>query len=140
MNSILKLYRLLNQTSDELQATMKKVLSPYGLNCNEYAILDSLYQNGEQTIFQLGEEILVTSSSMTYLIDKLEDKGCIRRQFSPEDRRTTIVQLTEVGEDLIQQVSPEHQNKIKEIFSCFCGEEIDSIIDTLERINTAKNV
>lgn len=105
------MYRLLSQTSDAIESTMKTLLSPHGLSGNEYMILEILSQKGNQTIYQIGEEIRVTSSSMTYLIDKLEKKDCILRQLSPNDRRVIVVHITRSGQELMKKVLPEHQKK-----------------------------
>lgn len=134
MNSIVNTYRLLIQTSDAIESTMKTLLSPHGLNCNEYMILDILSQKGNQTmIYQIGKEIRVTSSSITYLIDQLEKKDCILRQLSPNDCRVTVVHIAQSGQELMEKVLPEHQKKIEEGFNCFTQEEAQKMIPLLEK-------
>lgn len=133
-----KTYRLLTKTSNTIDALSRDILTPHGLNCNEFAILEILYQEGEQNIYQLGTEIMVASSSMTYLIDKLEKKDYLRRDISPKDRRAMIIQLTPAGQELMQEVIPEHQEKIEDVFSCFTKEETENIVSLLNRVN--KNI
>jgi len=45
------------------------------LNITEFSVLEVLFLQGKQTIQQIGTSILISSGSMTYVIDKLEDKG-----------------------------------------------------------------
>lgn len=133
MNPRIKAYTLLNQTADAMETVTRRELSQYGLNCNEYAILELLYGSGDQTIHQLGKEIMVTSGSMTYLIDKLEKRGYIRRDPSPDDRRVIFVVITAAGRELLGQVLPSYQAKVEEVFSCFTDEEAQSIIELMEK-------
>lgn len=134
MNEKIRAFTLLNKTNEDLEAARRKVLSQYKLSCNEYAILEMLFQRGDQTIRQIGEEIMITSGSMTYLIDKLEKNGYIRRQPSPDDRRVIFVIITPDGREMMGRVLPAHNAKIEEIFSCFTEEEAQAITGLLERV------
>jgi MarR family 2-MHQ and catechol resistance regulon transcriptional repressor len=127
-------YRLLNRTSEAVGTMSRKVLAPFGLNCNEYAILEILYEENGQSIYQIGEEVMVASSTMTYLVDKLEKNNYIRREASPEDRRSFIVRLTEDGKELVEEILPEHEAKMTEIFSCFTEEETENIMHLLGKV------
>ena len=69
------------------------------LSITEFSVLEVLYQKGKQTIQQIGNSILISSGSMTYVIDKLEQKGLLNRNACPDDRRVIHVTLTDDGID-----------------------------------------
>lgn len=50
-----------------------------------------------KSMSQLAEECFSTPSYMTVVVDGLEDRGLVRRQPDPNDRRVKLVSLTEEG-------------------------------------------
>lgn len=136
----LKAYTLLNRTAAVMEADLRKVLAPFGLNCNEYAILEFLSRHGDQTIHQIGKEIGVTSGSMTYLIDKLEKNGYIRRQSWSEDRRVLYVIITAGGRELMGKAIPAYHAKVGELLACWTEEETRKTIRLLGKARSNMQV
>src|SRR5260370_24443997 len=52
--------------------------------------------------------MMVTSGTMTNRIDRLAEKGLVRRIPDPEDRRGILVELTEQGRELIDSALIAH--------------------------------
>lgn len=128
------IYPVLYKAMDSIQGHIKAVIKPYGLNCNEYEILKFIYQNGDQPIQKIGDEIKVTSGSMTYLIDKLEKNGYLTRKPCAKDRRIMYGSLSSVGEELMKQVIPACNLKINEVLAPISQDEINQTIEVLEKI------
>jgi DNA-binding MarR family transcriptional regulator len=51
---------------------------------------------------------MLTSGAMTARLDKLEQRGLIRREASPDDRRSLLVCLTEPGRELVDHAVEQH--------------------------------
>jgi DNA-binding MarR family transcriptional regulator len=51
--------------------------------------------------------LMVTTGSMTSLLDTLERRGLVRRQPHPSDRRQLLVHLTDEGQALVDNFLPE---------------------------------
>lgn len=47
---------------------------------------------------EIAARILVTSGTLTPMLDRLESAGFVRREPNPDDRRSVIVVLTELGD------------------------------------------
>ena len=58
-------------------------------------ILFALWQGDDISIRQLAEKTSLSKSTLTAMLDKLEDAGHIRRAHSRKDRRKIHIQLTE---------------------------------------------
>ncbi len=71
-------------------------------------VLEVLYNKGELPVCEVQRRILVESSSTTYVVDKLCDRGLVRRRPSAEDRRVTLLDLTPAGRRLIARIFPPH--------------------------------
>jgi MarR family transcriptional regulator, 2-MHQ and catechol-resistance regulon repressor len=57
--------------------------------------------------------VLLRSGSLTYVIDKLADRGLIRRRTCDTDRRRTYLQLTAAGKSLMGRIWPGHAAAIE---------------------------
>jgi DNA-binding MarR family transcriptional regulator len=55
----------------------------------------------------IAERLIVTTASVTSLLDTLERRGLVTRTADPSDRRRVLVALTDDGRSLIDQVLPE---------------------------------
>jgi DNA-binding MarR family transcriptional regulator len=75
-------------------------LQQFGLHWWQYDVLSALRRQGPPYLLaasELAEAGMLTSGAMTNRIDRLEQKGLVRRLHDPEDRRRVLVQLTETG-------------------------------------------
>ena len=133
-NQALHAITVLLRASRSLEDLLKKDVSKYGLNATEFAVLELLYHKGRQPIQIIGKKILVASSSITYVIDKLEEKGFVIRQGCPNDRRVIYAAITEEGEAMMEKIFPEHERKMEELFSAIPAEELARTINYLKII------
>lgn len=119
---------------------MNKHIHNHGLNPTEFAVLELLYHKGDQPLQQIGDKILLASGSITYVVDKLEQKELIIRRACTTDRRVTYAQITDKGVKLLEQIFPGHAQEIHQMISVLSGEEKEACIDMLKRVGlNAKN-
>ena len=85
----LKAWVVLARTMDAISDRVKEDLRRHQLNSTEFGVLSVLYKRGDTPLQQIGDQILITSGSVTYVIDKLEKRGLIERIACPSDRRVT---------------------------------------------------
>ena len=76
----------------------------------------------------------MASSSITYVVDKLEKKNLIVRKPCPIDRRVTFAVITEKGQELMDDYFPKHKQALQEIFGGLDNEEKEQLIDQLKRL------
>lgn len=130
----LKLFIVLNRAVESLRKQVTQDVKRHGLNLTEFAVLELLYHKGEQPIQMIGKKVLLASSSITYVIDKLEEKNLLTRIACPNDRRVIYAQLTEAGKELIEAIFPEHRKLITDIFAALTEEEKAQAITLLKKI------
>ncbi|WP_400246941.1 MarR family winged helix-turn-helix transcriptional regulator [Niallia sp. JL1B1071] len=130
----LKLYIVMSRAYRAINENVNKLITANGLNPTEFAVLELLYHKGDQPLQQIGGKILLASGSITYVVDKLEEKGYLRRIACPTDRRVTFAQITENGKQLIESIFPNHEQRIHEIMSELSQEEKDVAIELIKRI------
>jgi DNA-binding MarR family transcriptional regulator len=75
-----------------------------GLTPSQFDIIATLGNTPGMTFKELGERTLITKGTLTGVVDRLQAKGLVARIAQLEDRRSTIVQLTEKGEAEFRRV------------------------------------
>ena len=84
---------------------------------------------------QLGPNMGMESTSLSRSLNKLEDIGVIERRPDPEDKRKSIIHLTESGlksREIAKNVVLEFNNKV---FSKCENSEINIFFNVLKKIN-----
>ncbi|MGL1888563.1 MAG: MarR family transcriptional regulator [Reichenbachiella sp.] len=64
-------------------------------------------------------------ASLTRLIDTMEKKGLITRSISPQDKRVKLVEITQLGNQVIRKAIPVLRNVIKEVEKGLDPKEIE---------------
>ncbi|PLR97491.1 MarR family winged helix-turn-helix transcriptional regulator [Bacillus sp. T33-2] len=134
VNQSLKLFIVLSRAYRAVNERVNKVIQKNGLNPTEFAVLELLYHKGDQPLQQIGGKILLASGSITYVVDKLEQKGLLARIACPTDRRVTYGQITAEGKSLIEEIFPEHKNEIHEIMKSLSPDEQQTAIGLLKKL------
>lgn len=133
-NLSLKTFVVLSKAYHSLEKLLLQDMKNHGLNPNAFAVLELLYHKGRQPIQHIGKRILITSGSMTYVIDKLEKQELLIRERCPEDRRVIYAVITEKGRKLMDDIFPKHAARIHELFSTLSDEEKEQMIPMLKRL------
>ncbi|PCI87081.1 MAG: MarR family transcriptional regulator [Hyphomicrobiales bacterium] len=107
----------------------KPLLKKIGLTYPQYLVMVALWNEDEQTVGQLGDLLILESSTLTPLLKRLETRSHVKRQRDPIDERKVIVSLTQSGRSL--------QTKADDIPSCILNASkfnIDQVIKLHEQI------
>jgi MarR family 2-MHQ and catechol resistance regulon transcriptional repressor len=116
-NSDLKLVIALAKTYNLLFKKLSDQVFEFDLSLTEFGVLEMLYHKGKQPVQKIAEKILVTSGTVTYVIDQLVKKEYVIRKKCLEDKRITYVELSELGKELIKQVFPAHVEYLSYLFN-----------------------
>jgi len=130
----LKLTTVLFRSMQNVEAVIKNDISSYQLNTSEFGVLELLYNRGKQPIQSIANRMLMANSSMTYVIDKLEDKKMISRTQDEVDKRITLIDLTKEGHKFFSSIFPNHVQTLSNIYQCLSPEELTVLIESLKKI------
>src|SRR5690625_4249923 len=111
----LKLFIVLTRALASVRSRVEENIKSFGLNPTEFAVLELIYHKGDQPIQKIGEKVLIASSSITYVVDKLEKKRLLERKPCPNDRRITYATITDKGNALMCEIFPKHTAAIQGI-------------------------
>lgn len=130
----LRLWVILNRAVNSIGDVLAEQVSGHDLSYTEFAVLEVLLHKGALPIGEVGGQVLLTSGSMTYVIDKLEDRGFLRRRPCPEDRRVLYVELTDTGEELITEAFDEHAALLGRLTDVLDEAEIREAAEHIKRL------
>ena len=113
----------LGKAYQRVTQSAKQRLAPYGVTPVQYALLKVLWEQDNQSGAELGERLVLDSSTMTGLLDRLEDAGLIKRQADATDRRMNRIVLTERGRDLQEPLDREMDQMNHDFLDGFPSED-----------------
>jgi MarR family 2-MHQ and catechol resistance regulon transcriptional repressor len=109
-------------------------LQSMGMGLSDFAILEVLLHKGDLPVNAIGGKVLLTSGSITTAIQRLEEKGWVRREKSEGDRRVVNVQLTDAGREIIEALYSRHVEGLEEMASVLSRAEQAQLIDLLKKL------
>ncbi|XEC94419.1 MarR family winged helix-turn-helix transcriptional regulator [Paenibacillus tarimensis] len=136
-DNALHLFVILSRATQWVTAHAHQDIRRYGLNPTEFAVLELLYHKGKQPLQQIGSKILMTSGNITYVVDKLESKGYVRRAACPTDRRVIYAEITDEGKSFMDKVFPQHKDSIRKAVDGLTCEEREQAIELLKKLGLA---
>lgn len=71
------------------------------LNANQLSAMAVLLNSGDQLMGELAAQEKVQPPSMTRIVNGLEERGLAVRRVAEQDRRQTVVSLTESGREVL---------------------------------------
>ncbi|TAP45748.1 MarR family winged helix-turn-helix transcriptional regulator [Arthrobacter sp. S39] len=81
---------------------------------NEYDVLFTLSRcpSGWLRLNELNDHVLLSQSSLSRLVERLEKRGLVARMAAPEDGRGVLLKLTDAGAELQKDIGREHVRDI----------------------------
>ncbi len=111
-------------------------LRPFGLSIQQFNILRILRGRGDQpsTVKLLTERMIDKMSNASRLVDKLKEKGYVKRQECETDRRRVDIVITEAGLDIVAKASQAVENNMLNNFSNLEEEDFERLSNLLDKL------
>lgn len=90
-----------------LQSAVDNALRPHNLTFARYEalVLLTFSRTGSLPMRVMGDRLQLHPTSVTNIVDRLEQDGLVNRVPHPTDRRTTLVEITDEGRDLMKRAT-----------------------------------
>ena len=136
-SAALKLWVVLARAYAAVSSKVDADIAQHDLTTTEFGILEVLHHKGPLLLGEIQRKILVTSGGITYLVDRLVEKGLVKREECPNDRRARYAVLTPAGDALIRRIFPEHAKQIARVVSGLTRREQAEATTLLRRLGLA---
>ena len=99
-----------------------------------FEIMRVLKEEGTLHPVKIGEMLLIAKAQMTHLIDKLEEKGFVKREMDASDRRTINITLTEKGSKVLEEQDYLVINAVRDNMSALADTELETLTNSLRNV------
>ncbi|MBB1302244.1 MarR family transcriptional regulator [Pseudoalteromonas sp. SG43-7] len=106
LDPVQDLGRLVAYLRSNLVTHLDAGLTPMDLTSAQYIVVVLLARGKVHTLAELCEHMVYDRGAMSRLLSRLEEKGLVAKQQSAEDRRSTLLCLTEKGQQLYPEILP----------------------------------
>jgi DNA-binding MarR family transcriptional regulator len=110
--------------------------SQLGISRTEAGVMRALSQQPRR-ITELAASEAVTQPAITLVVNRLEERGWVRRGHDPGDRRAVLVTLTDAGRELFERLRAEYRALLHEEMATLDDETVEVLaraVDVLDEL------
>lgn len=138
-DEIMRLSVLFHSTYNKLYTKECALMGEmYHLNNTEIDVLATIKLRGDEdfiiTPTKLSDALLFITGSITKILNKLEQRGYIKRVQNIYDKRSKLVQLTPKGLKLTNEALKKYAKLEREFFSPLNGEQKEHLKEILSKL------
>lgn len=121
-------YISMSRVINTLRRENNKLILKHNLTLGQFAVMEALYSKGRLSTGEVMEKILSTSGNIPVIVKNLEKDGFITRNQDESDKRRFILDLTDKGKDLMDEIVPENLKFMDELISLWDDEDKKELI------------
>ncbi len=125
---------LLNTSARLIKRKMDCELERYDITTSQWAVLKLLYSKTELSQAQISDELMSDRATIGTVIFKLLDKGLIKKNLDPADRRSYVVCLTRKSKDIVKEIENKVEKVTEAALKGMSKSDIDRLFSSLNSI------
>jgi DNA-binding MarR family transcriptional regulator len=125
---------LMGRARASLLSGLDAELARFGLSGMQFAVLKHLAEGSARTAADLCRFMQYDTGAMTRILDRLEEKGMVRRERSREDRRAVVLRLSPTGRTQLPRLSAAAGRVLEAHLAGFGPAEIEALKSYLGRM------
>ena len=98
-----------------------------GLTPSQLSTLSSVGKSGPVRLGDLAAAERIAPSTLTRLVNVLEERGYLLRQPAPDDARAYLVTVTESGNEVLERIRDEATSLLTEILMTLPGDQLAAL-------------
>jgi DNA-binding MarR family transcriptional regulator len=128
---------VVSQAGYRLSQALLRAIESLGsdIRPREFAVLNRLHEGGALTQIQLAELTYKDKPAITRMLDRLIERGLVRKVASEADRRAMVVSLTPEGEALRNAIAPLIVSFLEKACEGIAPDDLAVTVATLRRIS-----
>ena len=135
-HNALRLWLKLLSTTQLIENNIRELLRvEFDFTLPRFDLMAQLHRHPEGlSMSSLAEMMMVSGGNVTNIVKQLEKEGLVNRTPQEKDNRSFIVTLSSKGEQTFEKMMPAHESWIVSIMDGLDAEEIQPLMDSLDRI------
>ncbi len=127
---------ILNDVARLMRTTFDRRVRSLGLTRSQWWVLNHLFRNDGTTQSELADILEIEKPTLGRLLDRLEQKGWIRREADSADRRAKRIFLTEEVEPAMKAMRAAAAELRRDALAGLPAEQREAFVDTLLAIKS----
>lgn len=115
-----------------------RYITSYDITMNQFEVLEVLYHRGDLNIGSITKLIMSTPGNVTVVVRNLKRDGYITSLADPNDKRASILSITQKGEKVIEELFPQHAKNFEEYFIALTEKETDTLFTLLRKLHKSQ--
>jgi len=125
----------LSTLSNRLSLGTARVYSRrFQLTMRDWRVLNVLEHYAPLSAAEVAEKILNDKGQVSRAVDKLVQRGFVHRRVDPDNRRKSVLELTDAGHDIFAEINPIARQREAELISELSPLEFKEFLALLERL------
>lgn len=117
-----------------IQEYSEEVLKVFGVTGPQLWLLKILHVEDGTPVGELSQKMFLHISTVSSIINRLEEKGYIERKRTKTDRRLVLIHLTEKGQKIITRAPEPAQGKLLHGLQNLSQKEVLGLYESLQKI------
>jgi DNA-binding MarR family transcriptional regulator len=131
----LEAYALIKQINAMLEIFNRYDLRGEDLTVPQFTILNHIRPEGVP-LSEISARMLCDNSNLTGIVDRLIAKGLVERRPDPQDRRVSLICLTDAGTEKLRSIRPRHQASVNQRMRALPEADVQQLRDLLKTLHS----
>lgn len=123
----------ISRLSALIRKESSRALEKVGLKPVDFVVLKTLSAQAA-TPKRLAVQLGLTKAAVTYIADKLESRGLVRRVRKAEDRRHVVLVLTKRGARILARAEQVYTRTLQKKLAALSQQQLENLEQTLEKL------
>ena len=134
LNESIEVARLFQEVMQLFKHNMNKLLEETGMSAPQGMVLGLLSRKKKMKITELSNQLCLSNSTVSGIIDRLEKQEMVIRERSKKDKRVVYVSISENFEDMHKIFHKQLEKNIQNTMSKGSVEELHKIFEGLDAL------
>lgn len=110
-----------------------------GITGSQFFMLKRILRRGRMTVSEVAEEMGVSLSAITALVDRLHRAGFVNRRRDEEDRRVVWLEVTPAGEEVVRSCLAARRRVLEKYLRRLPEEDVEQLVRIYEKLLAVLN-
>jgi DNA-binding MarR family transcriptional regulator len=114
-----------------------RLRSDFNLPLTHFEPMSVIDRLGSCRVYEIATELVITTGGASKLIDRIEADGLCRRRPNPDDRRSSLLELTPAGRNLLHDASAAFDDELARRLGGLSPRAVEQLLSTVTRLRAA---
>jgi DNA-binding MarR family transcriptional regulator len=114
-----------------------RLRSEFNLPLTHFEPMSVIDRHGSCRVYEIASELGITTGGASKLIDRIEADGLCRRRPNPEDRRSSLLELTPAGRKVLRAATKAFDDELERRLGGLTPRAVEQLLSTLTRLRAA---